>query len=78
MAWEITPTPEVKGEVDRMGEVEFRSLISEVQSWVENGDWDDLALARGITDRGHSEDFSFWLVKEARMRDLDAHKHTNA
>ncbi len=51
-----------------IGEFKFRSLLAEVTDWIENGDWEDLALARGIMERGHSEEFSYWVIKEARVR----------
>ena len=68
MAWNIEPNEAAKAELDRIGELEFRSLLAEVTDWIETGDWEDLALARGITDRGFSEEFSYWLVKEATVR----------
>lgn len=68
MAWNIEPNDAAKSELDRIGELEFRSLLAEVIDWIENGDWEDLALARGIMERGYSEEFSYWLVKEAHVR----------
>jgi predicted ATP-grasp superfamily ATP-dependent carboligase len=68
MAWNIEPNEAAKQELDRMNEFEFRSLMAEVTDWIENDDWEDLALARGITERGFSEEFSYWLVKEAHVR----------
>lgn len=74
MAWELDPPPEVEPEVKGMGELAFRSLMSEVKSWLDAGEWDDLAIARGITDKGHSEPFSYWLLKEVRIRESNEHR----
>ena len=74
MAWELYPPPTVESELQQMGEIELQSMLSEVKSWIQEGEWDDLAIARAIIDRGHSEDFSYWLLKEARMRDIEEHK----
>lgn len=70
MAWELEPVPEVQAELDRMGELELRSLMTSVRHWIDAGEWDDLAVARAITDKGHTEEFSYWLLKEVRMREL--------
>jgi hypothetical protein len=74
MAWQIEPPADVHEELHKMGEIELHSLMSDVKTWITDGDWDDIALARGISERGHSDDFSYWLLKEVRMRDIDAHK----
>ncbi|HEY3782444.1 MAG TPA: hypothetical protein VGL56_15285 [Fimbriimonadaceae bacterium] len=74
MAWQIEPPVDVHDELKKMGEIELMTLMSDVRTWIEDGDWDDIALARGISERGHSDDFSYWLLKEVRMRDIDAHK----
>ena len=74
MAWEIEPPAEVRDELNNMGELELMGLMTDVRTWIEDGDWDDLALARGISERGHSDEFSYWLLKEVRMRDIDAHR----
>lgn len=50
---------------------EFGRLAEEVKSWIEDEDYDDLALARGIQEKGYSEDFSWWALKEIRMRMID-------
>jgi len=73
MALQLTPPDNAREELDKMGEIEFRTLLAEVEGWIQNGDWEDLAIARAIQDRGHSEDFAWWLTKEAQMRDLDRH-----
>lgn len=78
MAWQLTPPLEVRAELDAMGELELRGLMSEVKGWMDAGEWDDIAIARGICERGHSDDFSWWLLKEVRMRDLDEHETSSA
>lgn len=50
---------------------EFGSLSDEVQGWIEDQDFDDIALARGIQEKGYSEPFSWWALKEIRMRMVD-------
>jgi len=47
------------------------ALIAQLRSWIDSGEWDDLALARAIEERGHSEDFSYWLLKEVRIRESE-------
>lgn len=74
MAWEIEPPAEVRDELKHMGEFELASLMADLRSWMEDASWDDMALARGIAERGHSDEFSYWLLKEVRMRDIDAHR----
>ena len=71
MAWQLQPPPEVQQEIDRMGELELMALIAQLRSWIDSGEWDDLALARAIEERGHSEDFSYWLLKEVRIRESE-------
>lgn len=55
-----------------MGQIELRTLMAQVRKWIEEGEQDDLALARAIEDKGHSEDFSYWLLKEVRMRESES------
>jgi hypothetical protein len=74
MAWQLAPPQEVEPELEKMGEIELRSLMARVRGWVDAGEWDDLAIARGITEEGHSEEFSYWLLKEVRMREIDEHQ----
>lgn len=74
MAWQIAPPPEAEEELKKTNQFELMSLMSEVRSWIEAGEWDDIAIARGISDKGHSDEFSYWLLKEVRMREIDEHK----
>lgn len=78
MAWQLEPPESVKEELGKVGQFELKDLMSEVQKWIEEGTWDDLALARGIAERGHSEEFSYWLLKEVRMRDIDEKRRASS
>jgi hypothetical protein len=71
MAWELNPPPEVKPELDHMGQIEFLRLRQEVRGWIEEGDGEDLPIARAIVERGHSEELAWWLVKETRMEMIE-------
>ncbi len=71
MAWELDPPVEVRPELEHMGEMELRSLMREVREWEANPDFDDMSIARGIAERGYSEDFAWWPLKEMRMEGLD-------
>jgi hypothetical protein len=71
LSWQLPPPPEIEKEVHDLGMFEFGRLAEEVKSWIEDEDYDDLALARGIQEKGYSEDFSWWALKEIRMRMID-------
>jgi hypothetical protein len=71
MSWQLPPPPEIEEEVHKLGMFEFNGLESEVQNWIEQDDYDDLALARGIQEKGYSEEFAWWALKEIRMRMVD-------
>ena len=71
MAWQLVPPPEVQQELEQVGEIKLMALMSQVKAWIDSGESDDLALARAIEDRGHSEDFSYWLLKEVRIRESE-------
>lgn len=70
MPWQLQPESVVESEIERHGKSEIKSLLNNVMSWIEGGEQDDLALARAVIDRGFSEEFAWWLVKEARMREV--------
>jgi hypothetical protein len=76
MAWQIEPDGAAKEELERIGEFELRSLMSEVHEWLDTGDWEDMAIARGIMDRGYSEPFAYWLLKEMQVRYVDEKRDT--
>jgi hypothetical protein len=71
MSWQLEPPPEIADEVEHLGILEFGQLADEVKSWIEDEDYDDIALARGIQAKGYSEEFSWWALKEIRMRIVD-------
>lgn len=71
MPWQLPPPPDVAEEVDKLGLFEFNKLAAEVERWIGDDDYDDIALARGIQDKGYSEEFSWWALKEIRMRIAD-------
>jgi hypothetical protein len=71
MKWQLDPPSEVAQEIDRVGSGETKSLIRDVRRWIEEGEHDDIALARAVIERGHSEEYAWWLVKESRMREVD-------
>lgn len=71
MSWQLAPPKEIEDEVKDLEFLEFDRLASEVGRWITEDDYDDLALAHGIKDKGYSEEFSWWALKEIRMRVLD-------
>jgi hypothetical protein len=71
MSWQLPPPPEIEEQVEHLGLFEFNKLASEVEGWITDDDYDDLALARGIQEKGYSEAFSWWALKEIRMRMVD-------
>ncbi|MFY9235104.1 MAG: hypothetical protein WAO58_11680 [Fimbriimonadaceae bacterium] len=71
MSWQLEPPAEITDEVQKLGLLEFNRLAGEVGSWIKEDDYDDLALARGIQEKGYSEEFSWWALKEIRMRVVD-------
>lgn len=71
MSWQLEPPEEIQAEVEGLGMFEFGSLSDEVKGWIEDQDFDDIALARGIQEKGYSEPFSWWALKEIRMRMVD-------
>lgn len=77
MAWELDPPPKAWQELDRIGEVELHELKSKVRDWIEKGEGDDLMIARAITELGHPEEFSYWLLKEVRLEDIEAHRRAS-
>ncbi|HVL40412.1 MAG TPA: hypothetical protein VM328_13565, partial [Fimbriimonadaceae bacterium] len=66
--WEVTPPAEIDRELADMSDRDLESLFVEGLMWVNEGDYEDIAIARAITERGHSEDFSYWFVRELRVR----------
>jgi len=71
MAWQLAPPPEVQQELEQVSDIKLMALMSQVKAWIDSGEWDDLALARAIEDRGYSEDLSYWLLKEVRIREFE-------
>lgn len=71
MSWQLPPPAEIKEEVEDLEFLEFDRLASEVEGWITEDDYDDLALARGIQEKGYSEEFAWWALKEIRMRVVD-------
>ena len=71
MAWQLEPPEEAAKELKNIGELQLLNLMADVRSWIDAGEWDDLAIARGVAEKGHSDEFSYWLLKEVRMREID-------
>lgn len=71
MDWQIPPPPEVQDQVSEIGASKLKPLLVEIMGWIEAGEQEDLAMGRALIDRGYSEDLSWWLIKEARMREVD-------
>lgn len=65
--YEIAPTPEIEEEL-RRSSVSFDVLIREAVDYLNDPDVQDMALARMYIERGYSEEFSYWLVREAEVR----------
>lgn len=65
--YEVEPEPEVAAEVEREG-INVDRLVSEAEGYLADPDVDDVALARMFTERGISEDVSYWLVRLANVR----------
>jgi hypothetical protein len=65
--YEVAPTPEIEEEL-RRSPVSFDALIKESLDYLEDPDVQDMALARMYIERGFSEEFAYWLVREAEVR----------
>lgn len=65
--FEIAPPENVTQELDR---APVDKLIDEAIAYLKDAtvDTDDMALARMFIERGYSEDLSYWLVREAEVR----------
>lgn len=66
-SYEVEPEPEVRDEIERGG-VHVDRLVAEAESYLEDPDVDDTALARMFIEQGHSEALSYWLVRLANVR----------
>ena len=66
-SYEIEPEPEVLAEIER-DDVNVDRLTAEAESFMEDPDVDDAALARMFIEQGHSEAVSYWLVRLANVR----------
>lgn len=68
-SYQVQPTPAIEEEL-RNSSTSFDSLVKEAIGYLETADStiDDLALARMYIERGYSEDFAHWLVREAEVR----------
>lgn len=64
--FEVPPTPEVLAEIEAKG-TSFESLMREAKAYLEDGDVEDMALARMFIERGYTEDAAYWLVREAEV-----------
>ena len=71
MDWQIPPPHEIEDQVSDIGASKIKPLLGEIMGWMEAGEQEDLAMSRALIDRGYSEDLSWWLIKEARMREVD-------
>lgn len=71
MDWQIPPPPEITDEISEIGDSKLKPVLVEIMGWIEGGEQEDLAMARTLIDRGYSEELAWWLVKEARMREVD-------
>lgn len=71
MRWQFEPSQSVATEIEKGGESEAKRLIGDVRKWILEAEWEDLAMARAIIELGHSEEYAWWLVKEARLEDID-------
>jgi len=65
--FEVEPTPAVREEL-RRSSTGFDSLVREALEYLEDPSVQDLALARMYIERGYSEEFAHWLVREAEVR----------
>ncbi len=68
--FEVPPAPEIEEELQR-SPVAFDALIKEALEYLEDPDVQDMALARMYIERGYSEPFAYWLVREAEVRHAD-------
>lgn len=66
--WEIEPPETITHELEHMSDRDLDDLFTEALGWVNTGDHEDIAVARAVTERGHTEDFSYWFVRELRVR----------
>lgn len=65
--FEVRPDPEVVDEIART-DVPIAKMISEAEKFVDGSEEQDLAVARYFIDKGHSEQFAGWIVREANTR----------
>jgi hypothetical protein len=71
-SYEIQPPDAI---VDEMGRAPVAKLLAEAVDYLKGGgeEIDDIALARMFIQRGYSEDFAYWLVREAEVRRAPGH-----
>jgi hypothetical protein len=65
--YEVDPGEKVRHEIEQR-RVPVDELVGEATRYLESPDVDDVALARMFIERGHSEELSYWLVREAEVR----------
>ena len=65
--FEVAPPAGVAEELER-SRVSFHDLTKEAIDYLNEPDVDDMALARMYIERGYSEEFAYWLVREAEVR----------
>lgn len=66
-SYEVEAEPEILQEIERGG-VNVDRLTADAESYLEDPDVDDVALARMFIEQGHSEALSYWLVRLANVR----------
>ena len=66
-AFEVEPEQSVRDEIETQ-KVNVDELVDEAVRYLNDPDVDDVALARMFIERGHSEDLSYWMVREAEVR----------